>query len=178
MGFEAVDGSAWTVSVTSHQSLRLYAASRMMRSDSSSLRVGIRGPWLLVTHLRCDLQSLALSRFIDFQVFISDGPHGLPLLVIHKQLGILAISGQESTVAHLETILDGADSLNFLLGQLPAIKVEVGSNAAGAGGLGDDGVTSAQAPLQQNLLHRLALFLCKLRQSVVLVEWRVGRSQT
>lgn len=73
MGFEAVDGSAWTVTITSHQSLRLYAASRMMRSDSSSLRVGIRGPWLLVTHLQCDLHSLALSRFIDLQVFISDG---------------------------------------------------------------------------------------------------------
>lgn len=68
----------------------------------------------------------------------------IPLLVIAEE----DLDGEPSVTADLEAVLQVAKLLHVLVGQLPAVKVEVGLNAGRRNGLGDDAGAALEAPLE------------------------------
>lgn len=96
------------------------------------------------------------------------------LLVITKE----DLDRQPRVTANLEALRQRVDDLDLIIGQLPAVKLEVGLDTLSGDRLRDDAGTALQTPDKQNLLDCLALLVGKLLEFLVLVERRVSRAQT
>jgi hypothetical protein len=87
------------------------------------------------------------------------------------------LDGKPRVTANLETLRQRVNELDLLVGQAPAIKLEVGLDARGRDRLRDDAGATLQTPDEQDLLDSLALLLCELLELVVLVERRIGGTE-
>jgi hypothetical protein len=88
------------------------------------------------------------------------------LLVITKE----DLDREPGVTADLEALRQRVDLLHLLVGQLPAVKLEVAHNAGGGDGLGDNAGAALETPHEQDLLYGLALVVGELLELVVLVE--------
>lgn len=80
------------------------------------------------------------------------------LLVIAKE----DLDRQPGVTADLEALRQRVDLLHLLVGQLPAIKLEVAHDAGCCDGLGDDAGAALETPHEQDLLNGLALVVGEL----------------
>jgi hypothetical protein len=84
------------------------------------------------------------------------------------------LDGKPGVTADLEALRQRVDLLHLLVGQLPAVELEVAHDTGGCDGLGDDAGAALKSPHEQHLLDGLALVVGELLELVVLVEGRVG----
>lgn len=89
------------------------------------------------------------------------------------------LDGQPVMAADLEAagLVDLVNLGNLLIGQAPAIKVKVGLDALLGDALGKHAPALLDTPLEENLLHSLALGLSDLGEGLVLVERRVAATE-
>lgn len=81
--------------------------------------------------------------------------------------------GQPVVTAHLEAVWDGVDLGDFLVGQTPVVKSEVGLDARRRDALGQNTPSLLDAPEQKNLRGALALGFGNLFKGAVVGKRRV-----
>lgn len=101
------------------------------------------------------------------------GQNSNDLLVVAKE----DLDGQPAVSADLEALRQRVDLLHLLIGQLPAVELEVTHDAGCCDGLGDDAGAALETPHEQDLLNRLSLAVGELLELLVLVERRVGGAE-
>lgn len=87
------------------------------------------------------------------------------------------LDGQPSVSTHLEAVLQVAQGLDFVIGEIPAINLVVLFDTLLANRLRNDAPALLQTPHQKDLLRGLALLFGDLQQSRVFVQRRIGRTQ-
>jgi hypothetical protein len=92
------------------------------------------------------------------------------LLVIPEE----DLDGKPGVTADLESLRQRVDLLHLLVGQLPAVELEVAHDAGCRDRFRDNARASLETPHEQHLLDGLALVVGELLELVVLVEGRVG----
>lgn len=107
-------------------------------------------------------------------------PTSLVVPLSRERLLIIAIKdldGQPAVATDLEALLNAVQGLDLLFGQAPAVEVKVGLDARLSHALGQHAEALVQAPLEQDLLGRLALCLGDGQERLVLGQGRVGAAE-